>query len=80
MRLQPGSSVTVDRTNHARKPKCQARRCATPRGTPRICAGDGDHIRVALRAMLEIFRFSDAAVLNTESELYELVLNQWSHK
>jgi hypothetical protein len=30
--------------------------------------------------MLETFRSSEAAVLNTESELYESVLNQWSHK
>ena len=44
----------MSRTNHARKPNCQARRCATPRGTPRICASDGDHIRVPLRAMLDL--------------------------
>jgi hypothetical protein len=37
-------------------------------------------IRVALRAMLEAFRLPESAALNTESELYEAVLRQWSRK
>lgn len=37
-------------------------------------------IRVALRAMLESFQPSTIAELNTESELYEAVLQQWSRK
>jgi hypothetical protein len=37
-------------------------------------------IRVAIRAMLEVFDLPEGAVLNTENELYQAVLSQWSLK